>query len=219
MGPFGGMVRSFFRIGGGLWQPLVLQDLHIEHNLRYRWLLFFNLNELVAPLFITCLGVADCERDVRHKNLFKASCLASAGVGAVAYRLHVGASDTYSTTLLGVLGAIASCLGMVLWVLLYAWTPELYPVSMRSTSFGVTMTLNRIASALSPVVAAWMFARLGLSGPALMSAGGFMLVGVTSLLWTNPKTRRSHEEPDKPIEKRKSQQQLCEERYEHAPQK
>eukprot|EP00747_Dinoflagellata_sp_TGD_P188394 gnl/TRDRNA2_/TRDRNA2_47341_c0_seq1.p1 gnl/TRDRNA2_/TRDRNA2_47341_c0~~gnl/TRDRNA2_/TRDRNA2_47341_c0_seq1.p1 ORF type:complete len:152 (-),score=15.94 gnl/TRDRNA2_/TRDRNA2_47341_c0_seq1:32-424(-) len=89
--------------------------------------------------------------------------------------LHLRAA----TSAIGLLAAAGSCSVVFLWVLLYAWTPQIYPVQMRLTGFGAAMSVNRIGQCLSPLVASRLLIVCGPGGPAI--AGSVCCLGIALL--------------------------------------
>jgi len=158
-----------------LWMPTILDRLGFQH--RYAWLLVFNMNELVAPVIVSITGLAAAEVAERRKRLFWTSFVAACAVTAVSCALKFGLPDT----LVGILSAVASYLVMMVWVLMYAWTPEMYPTHLRTTGFGTAMAVNRLGAVVSPLFASQVLARMGVGAPAAFSGVSCFVLALISL--------------------------------------
>jgi putative MFS transporter len=71
-------------------------------------------------------------------------------------------------------GITMSAFSLGAWGALYAYTPELYPTSVRGTGFGAASGMSRIAGALAPVIGGALLAS-SLVLPLTMYALGFLL--------------------------------------------
>jgi len=68
----------------------------------------------------------------------------------------------------------------VMYAVLYAYTPEVFPAKDRGTGTGLAATANRIFGVMSPIVA--MFANLNTPVPVYVSGALFILAGLLVLL-------------------------------------
>jgi len=75
-------------------------------------------------------------------------------------------------------------------VLLYLYTPEIYPTRMRAVGTGVATAWLRIGSSAGPLFVAALFAQGGLSRVFLVFAGVCLVAFVTSLLMIETRGRR-----------------------------
>lgn len=68
---------------------------------------------------------------------------------------------------------------------IYAYTPELYPTSVRATGMGVASSVGRIGGILAPIVIGITFARIGFAGVFTITTAvlltGALLVGVLGI--------------------------------------
>jgi MFS transporter, putative metabolite:H+ symporter len=94
--------------------------------------------------------------------------------------LLVSAAGTFvfalapGTALLLVGGIAMSAFSLGAWGALYAYTPELYPTSVRGTGFGAASGMSRIAGAVAPVIGGVLLAS-SLVLPLSVYALGFLL--------------------------------------------
>jgi len=175
-----------------LWEPAILEDIGISGSAHFEWLLVLNSNELVVPIAVRACGLAGATSMVsKRRRLATVSafncCILFALV--ILIRCHI------SSTIVGVVAVLASYLTIAMWVLLYAWTPLLYPPQMRAAGFGVAMTVSRIGSSISPLIASNLLPILGGSGPLLLSAMGFVItIALIFLLQEEPIVMSTYEE-------------------------
>jgi MFS transporter, putative metabolite:H+ symporter len=94
--------------------------------------------------------------------------------------LLVSAAGTFvfalapGTALLLIGGIAMSAFSLGAWGALYAYTPELYPTSVRGTGFGAASGMSRIAGAVAPVIGGVLLAS-SLVLPLSVYALGFLL--------------------------------------------
>lgn len=67
----------------------------------------------------------------------------------------------------------------IMYGVLYAYTPEIFPARIRGTSIGMAASANRILGVFSPIIA--MFANLNTSSPVYASGALFLAAGLIML--------------------------------------
>ncbi|KAG8678776.1 MFS sugar transporter, partial [Ceratobasidium sp. 395] len=68
----------------------------------------------------------------------------------------------------------------IMYGVLYAMTPELFPTKDRGTGNGIAATANRIFGIMAPIIA--LYADLTTSVPIFVSGALFILAGLVALL-------------------------------------
>jgi len=159
------------------WQPTILDRLGYQN--KYAWLLLFNMNELVAPVMASITGIAAAEFAQRRARLFWTSFLAACATALVSSGLRLGMPPP----VIGIFSAVASYLVTMLWVLLYTWTPDMYPTHLRTTGFGTAMAFNRIGTIVAPLFASQALAGMGIGAPAAVSAVSCLVFASVSLFF------------------------------------
>lgn len=66
----------------------------------------------------------------------------------------------------------------IVYGVLYAYTPEIFPTKVRGTGVGLAASANRVLGIFSPVIG--MYANLATSAPIFVSGALFILAGVVS---------------------------------------
>jgi MFS family permease len=134
----------------GNWLPQALTQLPAYDTpsgkqVRSAWLFVFNTNELVAPLIVAAAcKIGPCGTGARIALSALGACLA-----LVAHSLVLMNSVSMTTVCLTAFPC--GYLAIFNWVLMYAWTPEVYPTDIRTSAFGLAMGINRVGQALGPV--------------------------------------------------------------------
>lgn len=92
--------------------------------------------------------------------------------------LYCSTTATSSQALLGWNCAYNFC-SNVMYAVLYAFTPELFPTKDRGTGNALTATANRVFGIMAPIVA--MFANLETAVPVYVSGALFIAAGIVVL--------------------------------------
>ncbi len=71
---------------------------------------------------------------------------------------------------------------------IYAYTPEVYPTSYRTTGMGVASAVGRVGGILAPLIIGFTYARIGFSGVFAVSTV-VLAVGVIVVAWLGINTR------------------------------
>lgn len=79
----------------------------------------------------------------------------------------------------------------IMYGVLYAYTPEIFPTKIRGTGIGLAASANRIFGIFAPIIA--IFADLTTSAPIYVSGALFLLCGVLSALFPyEPRGKKSY---------------------------
>jgi MFS family permease len=89
--------------------------------------------------------------------------------------LFCSTTATSSNALLG-WNCAFSFISNIMYAVLYAYTPEIFPTKDRGTGNAVTASANRVFGIMAPIVA--MFADLRTSVPVYVAGGLFVAAGV-----------------------------------------
>ena len=127
----------------GSWYPTVLTNIKsFSASDRAIWLIIFNFCEIVSPFAISMLASIKLEHTVF-------ACILSSCTAAVfARQLFVGA-DGY---VIAAAGCLCSWTYVLVFVLMYTITPELFPTSVRNTVFGIATGFYRFGAVVAPLV-------------------------------------------------------------------
>lgn len=68
----------------------------------------------------------------------------------------------------------------IMYAVLYAYTPEIFPTKDRGTGNALTATANRVFGIMAPIVA--MFANLNTAAPVYVSGALFIAAGILTVL-------------------------------------
>lgn len=79
----------------------------------------------------------------------------------------------------------------IMYGVLYAYTPEVFPAKIRGTAVGLAASFNRIFGIFAPIIA--MFANLETSAPIFVSGALFLIAGVLVIFFPyEPRGKSSH---------------------------
>lgn len=92
--------------------------------------------------------------------------------------LFVSTTATKSDALLG-FNCAYSFMSNVMYAVLYAYTPEVFPTKDRGTGNALTASANRIFGIMSPIIA--MFANLNSAAPVYVSGALFLVAGLLAI--------------------------------------
>jgi putative MFS transporter len=128
-----------------LWAPTILE---VERGLPQARALQYTLLITVAQIPGYWSGAFLIERAGRRWPLL--IYMALAGIGSLLF--------ANATTELEVIlwGSVISFFNLGAWGITYAYTPELYPTSMRASGAGWANSMGRIGSILGPIIAGWL---------------------------------------------------------------
>lgn len=104
-----------------------------------------------------------------------ALAVSTAGTGVF---LFASTTATTSNALLG-WDCAYSFMSNIMYAVLYAYTPEVFPTKDRGTGNAIAATANRIFGIMSPIIA--MFANLNSSAPVYVSGALFLVSGLMAL--------------------------------------
>ncbi|KAH8691607.1 putative sugar transporter [Talaromyces proteolyticus] len=93
--------------------------------------------------------------------------------------LFASTTATHSDALLG-FNCAYSFMSNVMYAVLYAYTPEVFPTKDRGTGNAVTASANRIFGIMSPIIA--MFANLNSAAPVYVSGALFLAAGALAVV-------------------------------------
>lgn len=95
-----------------------------------------------------------------------------------------------ATSVAGVLffGSWMSFFNLGAWGAVYAYTPELYPTSLRATGAGVAAAFGRLGGILAPTMVGWLLPVIKVSGVFGLNAAMFVLAAVAVVL-LGPETK------------------------------
>lgn len=161
----------------GNWVPVILQDVGASGSERYAWLLLLNTNELAAPCLVGIIGLAGVTSVAERRTRIMALCTLTFCI-LCAVTLFI--FERFTILCIGISTTLSAYFVISVWVLLYSWTPLMYPTHMRGAGFGFAMTMSMMSSTISPLMASGALARLGPSGPVFQGAIAFLVM--TSLV-------------------------------------
>ena len=116
-----------------------------------------------------------------RKYMIAVAALSIAAVG-VAYGLSV------ATVPIIILGFLVSMLIQAFAPLLYAYTPEIYPTSIRTSGSGVAYGAGRLANSAGPMLVAFLFTHFGYISVFVYIAATWILVALL-VFFFGPKTK------------------------------
>ena len=90
--------------------------------------------------------------------------------------------STTAVTSNGLLGwnCAYSFMSNIMYAVLYAYTPEIFPTKDRGTGNAVTATANRVFGIMAPIIA--IYANLETSAPVYVSGALFIAAGILAVL-------------------------------------
>ncbi|OCF34424.1 hypothetical protein I317_03522 [Kwoniella heveanensis CBS 569] len=91
-----------------------------------------------------------------------------------------GSTTAKSSNTLLAWNCMYSFFSNVMYAVLYAFTPEIFPTKDRGTGNALTATANRVFGIMAPIIA--MFANLKTAAPVYTSGALFLVAGLTTLL-------------------------------------
>jgi len=93
--------------------------------------------------------------------------------------LYASTTATTSNALLG-WNCAFTFMSNVMYAVLYAYTPEIFPTKDRGTGNALTATANRVFGIMAPIIA--MYANLETSAPVYVSGALFIAAGLLTVL-------------------------------------
>ena len=127
----------------GSWYPTVLTNIKIfGARDRALWLIVFNFCEIVSPFALSMLA------HLKLEMIVLASVLSSCTAALFARQIYIGATGV----IIAMAGCLASWTYVLVFVLMYTITPELFPTSVRNTIFGMATGCYRFGSVLAPLL-------------------------------------------------------------------
>ncbi|EHI97723.1 major facilitator superfamily MFS_1 [Clostridium sp. DL-VIII] len=112
---------------------------------------------------------------IGRKTVLGTNLLLSA-LATIAYGLAFGSG--VSSTIVVILGALTSYFVSGIFAVIYTYSPELYPTSVRATGVGAASAVSRVGSMLAPIVIGYGLTSVGITGVFAIVAVSFVLGAV-----------------------------------------
>lgn len=148
--------------------------------------LLFTMIMNIGSLLGACAAAFLASRTSRRNTIGGAAVLGC--LAAVAFALFAE-----TTLLILVLGAVFQFFTMLLNTTLAAWSPEVFPTSIRAQGTSIVNGIGNIAGAVMPFAALFFFDRFSLTGVFLMVAVMYALLVVASRFGPETKGRTLEE--------------------------
>lgn len=148
--------------------------------------LLFTMVMNIGSLLGACAAALLASRTSRRNTVGGAAVLGCAA--AVAFALFAE-----TTLLILILGAVFQFFTMLLNTTLAAWSPEVFPTSIRAQGTSIVNGIGNIAGAVMPFAALFLFDRYSLAGVFLMVAVMYALLVVASRFGPETKGRTLEE--------------------------